>query len=137
MNYVISEAQLVREYYANVGKTLLRSYAMIQLAYMLTSLSQHRNLSAEANDERKFYLERYEQFHHAVERMLGAANRDLWKCNPNPYLDSRKHCIFFIFVRFNFESLQTKKKFHLHEMHQQFFNTSHHSLMLALTTCFE
>lgn len=91
VNYVISEAQLVREYYANVGKALLRSYAMIQLAYMLTSLSQHRSLHAEANGERKLYLERYSQFHGAVEGMLAAASRDLWKCNPNPYLDSRKH----------------------------------------------
>lgn len=96
---MISEAQLVREYYANVGKALLRSYAMIQLAYMLTSLSQHRNLHADANDERKFYLERYTQFHRTVESMLGAASRDLWKCNPNPYLDSRKH--FLSLIQFN------------------------------------
>lgn len=95
---MISEAQLVREYYANVGKALLRSYAMIQLAYMLTSLSLHRNLHAQASDERKLYLERYSQFHGAVESMLAAASRDLWKCNPNPYLDSRK---LFSLIQFN------------------------------------
>lgn len=87
---MISEAQLVREYYANVGKALLRSYAMTQLAYMLTSLSQQRNLHAKANDERNLYLERYSLFHDAVESLLAVASRDLWKCNPNPYLDSRK-----------------------------------------------
>lgn len=94
MNYVISEAQLVREYYANVGKALLRSHAMVQLAYMLTSLTQHRNLHGAASDERKLYLERSTQFRRTLEGMLAAASRDLWKCNPNPYLDSRKQ--FFI-----------------------------------------
>lgn len=88
---MISEAQLLREYYVNAGKALLRSYAMNQLAYMLMSLSQHQNLHGEANVERTFYLEQYAQFRSAVESMLAVASRDLWKCNPNPYLDSRKH----------------------------------------------
>lgn len=91
MNYVISEVQLVREYYANVGRTLLRSHGMSQLAYMLMSLSLQRNLHAEANVERINYLERYAAFRHAIESMLTVASPDLWKCNPNPYFDSRKH----------------------------------------------
>lgn len=91
---MISEAQLVREYYVNVGKALLRNYAMIQLTYMLKSLSQQRNFHPEANTERIIFLQRYIQFHEAVDSMLTAASRDLWKCNPNPYLNSRKHFSF-------------------------------------------
>lgn len=91
MNYVISEAQLVREYYANVGRILLRSYAMNQMSHMLMSLSMHRNLHGDANAERKLYLQRYADIRRAIESMLTASSLDLWKCNPNPYLDSRKH----------------------------------------------
>lgn len=81
----------MREYYANVGKALLRSYGMIQLAYMLMSLSMQRNLHAQAKTERIFYLQRYAEFRNAIENMLTAASLDLWKCNPNPYLDRREH----------------------------------------------
>lgn len=88
---MISEAQLVREYYVNVGKALLRSYAMVQLAYMLKSLAQHRNFHTDATNQRVMYLERYAEIQNTIEHMLNAASRDLWKCNPNPYFDSRKH----------------------------------------------
>lgn len=81
----------MREYYANVAKTLLRSYAMSQLSRMLMSLSMHRSLHSDANAERKLYLQRYADIRRAIENMLTAASLDLWKCNPNPYLDSRKH----------------------------------------------
>ncbi|XP_055324703.1 uncharacterized protein LOC129579086 [Sitodiplosis mosellana] len=91
VNYVISEAQLVREYYANVGKAVLRSYAMHQLAHMLMSLIVRENSHATANAERKLYLERYNEFKHTIEGMLTASSLDLWKCNPNPYLDSRTY----------------------------------------------
>lgn len=64
---------------------------MGQLAYMLMSLSQHHSLHEKANFERKLYLERYTEFRHVIESMLNAASLDLWKCNPNPYVDSRKH----------------------------------------------
>lgn len=96
---MISEAQLVREYYVDVGKALLRSYAMTQLAYMLMSLSQQRNFHIEANAERKLYFEQYTQFHEAIESMLAAASRDLWKCNPNPYFDSREHLSLILLIK--------------------------------------
>lgn len=81
---------MVREYYANVGKTLLRGHAMIQLAYMLMTLSMHRDARAEAKTQRKLFLERYNEFHDVIQSMINNASRDLWKCNPNPYLNSRK-----------------------------------------------
>lgn len=83
--------QLVREYYANVGKAALRTFAMNQLAHMLKALIVQENEHAAANADRKLYLQRYGEFIRAVESMLSAASLDLWKCNPNPYLDSRKH----------------------------------------------
>lgn len=88
---MISEVQLVREYYANVGKAALRTFAMNQLAHMLKALIVQENDHAEANADRKLYLERYEEFIRAVESMLSAASLDLWKCNPEPYMNGRKH----------------------------------------------
>lgn len=98
VNYVISEAQLVREYYANVGKAVVRSHAMTQLAYMLKSLTMHHNYHHEATVERKIFLERYMEFRNVMQTMLDTASLDLWKCNPNPYLDSRKQ---FLLISFN------------------------------------
>lgn len=82
--------QLVREYYANAGKALLRGHAMMQLAYMLLTLSAHRDTRAVAYDQRTQFRERYDKFESSMRSMLLAASKDLWKCNPNPYLNSRK-----------------------------------------------
>lgn len=84
---------MVREYYANVGKALLRGHAMIQLAYMLMTLSKHRDARAEAKTQSNLFTERYDKFQDIIQNMLNDASRDLWKCNPNPYLDSRKYFI--------------------------------------------
>lgn len=97
VNYVISEARLVREYYTNVAKALIRGHAMTQLAYMLKSLSMHRNFYTDATIERKQFLEHYTEFQIVMQEMLNAASLDLWKCNPNPYLDSRKHFYLILF----------------------------------------
>lgn len=84
---------MVREYYANVGKALLRGHAMIQLAYMLMTLSKHRDARAEAKTQSNLFTERYDKFQDVIQNMVNDASRDLWKCNPNPYLDSRKYFI--------------------------------------------
>lgn len=103
MNYVISEAQLVREYYANVGKAVLRSYAMIQLANMLITIANPSNSRvADAQVEQRFFLQRYAQFRQTLDSLFNHASRDLWKCNPNPYLDSRKHQILIKIISMTF-----------------------------------
>lgn len=81
---------MVREYYANVGKALLRSHAMMQLAYMLLTLSAQSDARAVALDRRTEFRTRYNEFQTSMQSMLNAASKDLWKCNPNPYLNSRK-----------------------------------------------
>lgn len=88
---MISEQQLVREYYANVGKAMLRSHAMSQLAYMLLALNKgwDSGYSREAELERNFFLEQYEKFQQMIDDMKTKSSRDLWKCNPNPYGDNR------------------------------------------------
>lgn len=64
---------------------------MIQLAYMLMTISNHQNSHvADAQVERRFFIERYAEFRQTIDSLFNNASRDLWKCNPNPYLDSRK-----------------------------------------------
>lgn len=78
----------MREYYANVARAVLRSYAMSQLAFMLTTLSGHESRRNEAELERNLYTTQFKAFRATIGKMLNAASRDLWKCNPNPYLNS-------------------------------------------------
>lgn len=100
VDYVISEVQLVNEYYANVGKALLRSYGMTQLANMLITLSARSNdRVSDAQVERRFFIERFSQFRETINDMHQRASRDLWKCNPDPYFDRRKQLI----CDFNFQ----------------------------------
>lgn len=79
---------------------MIRSYAMTQLAYMLMTLTAYRHSRADAQIERENFIARYEQFHKVIENMFENASRDLWKCNPNPYLDSRKHMFLSFFYTF-------------------------------------
>lgn len=81
----------MREYYANVGKAMLRGHAMSQLAYMLLALNKGSDsgYSQEAELERNFFLEQYDTFQHMIDDMLKKSGRDLWKCNPNPYMNNR------------------------------------------------
>lgn len=83
----------MREYYANVGKAMLRAHAMTQLAYMLLALNKGSDsgYSQEAEVERNFFLEQYEKFQPMIDDMLKKSSRDLWKCNPNPYNDNRTY----------------------------------------------
>lgn len=81
----------MREYYAQVAKALLRGHAMTQLTYMLLTLSNERETyQQDADLYGNFFKEKYLRFINAIEQMLSAASHDLWKCNPNPYLDDRK-----------------------------------------------
>lgn len=94
VDYVISEVQLVNEYYANVGKALLRSYGMTQLANMLITLSKRSNdRISDALIERRFFIERFSQFREIINDLHQKASRDLWKCNPDPYFEDRKQLI--------------------------------------------
>lgn len=82
----------MREYYANVGKALLRGHAMTQLAYMLLALNRgtRGSYSQEAEVERHFFLEQYDKFQQVIDDLVKKSSRDLWKCNPNPHNDRRK-----------------------------------------------
>lgn len=88
----------MREYYANVGKAMLRGHAMAQLAYMLLALNRGSDsgYSQEAEIERNFFLEQYEKFQPMIDDMLKKSSRDLWKCNPNPYMDNRTFASFVV-----------------------------------------
>lgn len=63
---------------------------MMQLAFMLLTLSAQRDARAMAYDQRAQFRERYDKFQAGMQSMLNGASKDLWKCNPNPYLNSRK-----------------------------------------------
>lgn len=64
---------------------------MTQLAYMLLALSKGSDggYTQEAEVERNFFLEQYDQFQQMIDDMLKKSSRDLWKCNPNPYMENR------------------------------------------------
>lgn len=84
---MVSENQLVREYYGNVGVFLLRGYAMLQLSYILLTVAGHGNLQQESLRFHDVFQQRYTNFRDSINDMLSEANRDLWKCDPNPYLN--------------------------------------------------
>lgn len=89
---MISEIQLVREYHVTVGKALFRGHAMFQLAHMLVGMNGNfENNRHEADVERKHFTERYTKFNETITEILNRASRDLWKCNPNPYLNNRMY----------------------------------------------
>lgn len=93
VKYVISEVQLAREYHVTVGKAIFRGHAMFQLAHMLLGVrgdfETHRRA---ADSERRHFAEAYASFNETATEILNQASRDLWKCNPNPYLNNRKYC---------------------------------------------
>lgn len=62
---------------------------MSQLAYMLLTLTGNGNYQQQSEVERNFFIEQCNKFYATIEGMLHRASRDLWKCNPNPYLDNR------------------------------------------------
>lgn len=82
---------MAREYYVNVAKALFRGHAMLQLSHML--LSMRGNLEYHqraATDERTDFTGQYGRFREAILDILNQTSRDLWKCNPNPYLNNRE-----------------------------------------------
>lgn len=93
---MVSENQLVREYYGNVALFLLRSYATLQLSYLLLTSSGHGDYHKESELFEQNFKGQYEKFQQAIEEMLVAANRDLWKCDPNPYFNKSNisDCVF-------------------------------------------
>lgn len=61
----------------------------------MTLSDQHNSRVADAHVERRFFIERYAQFRQTIDSLFNNANHELWKCNPNPYLDNRKHIFYF------------------------------------------
>lgn len=93
----------MREFYSNIAKALLRGHAMFQLSHMLLAMNEaddgerHRMI---ASTERGDFIERSKLFRRSIENMLKEASRDLWKCNPNPYLDNRMYLGVVLLARF-------------------------------------
>lgn len=83
---------MVREYYGNVALFLLRGYAILQLSYILLTASGHGNFQQESLSFQDSFQQQYTNFRECIDDMLREANRDLWKCDPNPYLNKS---IFF------------------------------------------
>lgn len=63
---------------------------MIQLAYILLTASGQGNLQQESLTYQDGFQQRYTDFREFMEDMLRDASRDLWKCDPNPYLNKSK-----------------------------------------------
>lgn len=80
-----STNQLIYEYYYDISTVLLKTYALLQLSYMLLTVYALYDYSMPAQDLQFRFKERTSQMQNRVRELMSDARTDVWMCDPDVY----------------------------------------------------
>lgn len=82
---ILSEYQLLFDYYKDIQAAALRTYITVQLSYMILHLHESGEFRSQSIAYREQFRERNADIRAVFKSKLPLANKDIWSCDAHDF----------------------------------------------------
>lgn len=80
-----STNQLIYEYYYDISAVLLKTYALLQLSYMILTVYGHYDYTMLGQEVEFRFRQRTLKMQDRVRELMADSRTDIWMCDPDVY----------------------------------------------------